>query len=202
MVALPQGKAMALLPELRDPAKCEAAFGKILTAIENKEAILLDYPMVETLDRNRAVSENIVEQRYPTEFTPSMWAETMADAASAAAKKAAPEKTDYSALPTAFETRNIGTTMEVEPAVSEKGDSITMQLAPQRVELLRFDSFYAKHADGKQDKYDQPQFTTSKATTTVTVRSGEHRLIGVHKLVKLEGFIELFILQAVATPVK
>ena len=39
-------------------------------------------------------------------------------------------------------------------------------------------------------------------TTTVTVRSGEHRLIAVHKLAKPENFIELFILQAVVTPVK
>jgi hypothetical protein len=201
MVAMPQEKAMALLPELRDPARCEAAFTKILAGIENKSILLMAYPMVETLDGIRAVSENITELRYPTEYQAPQIPKSLDWKIPTKEEKEA-EVNAKNAIPTSFETRNIGSTLEVEPVVSEKGDRITLQFAPQRTELLGYDSFDTVKVLGKLVKVDQPRFATSKITTNITVRSGEHRLIAVHKLVKPENFIELFIAQAVATPVK
>ena len=106
-------------------------------------------------------------------------------------------------MPTAFETRNMGVTLEVEPKVSKTGDIITLNLVPQRVDLFGLDFFDAGTApNGKKVQLSQPQFLTTKDTTTISVKSGEHLLIGVHPLVKPAHYIEVFIVQAIATPIK
>ena len=201
MVAMPQDMAMDLLPELRDPTKCEAAFTKILAAIKDKKATLMGYPMVETISGNRTVSEASTEQRYPTEFEAPCFSKAAIEAAKETKEKT-PEAIANEALPTAFETRNLGATLEVQLVFAANGDYLELQVNTQRTELLGFDTFYSTKVKDTVSKLDQPRFFTSKTNTNITVRSGEHRLIAVHKLVKPEGFIELFILQATATPVK
>src|SRR4051812_42382917 len=63
MVALPQDKALALLPDLRDPARIESAVAQIFAAIDRKEATLMGYPIVQTKDDERGVAETIIEKR-------------------------------------------------------------------------------------------------------------------------------------------
>lgn len=201
MVAIPQDMALDFLPELRDPARCEAAFTKILAAIKDKKAILMGYPMVETRSGTRATTETNTEQKYPTEFESPCFPNPAIEAARETKKKT-PADIANEALPTAFETRNLGALLEVEPVTSSSGGYIDLQATPQRTELLGFDTFYSTKVKDTVSKLDQPRFFVAKTTTTVTVRSGEHRLIGVHKLVKPEGYIELFILQAATTPTK
>ena len=70
MVAMPQEKALALLPDLRAPEKIETAMVAVFTALEHKEALLMGYPEVITVDGQRGTSETILEKRYPTEFNP------------------------------------------------------------------------------------------------------------------------------------
>jgi hypothetical protein len=201
MVAMPQDRAMALLPDLRTPDKIAGSVKEILGAIERKEATLLGWPVVCTLDGQRAVTETILEQRYPVEFdspfvsgsesTASKTPETIVG-------KPAPE-----AVPTSFETRNTGATLEVDAAVYSNGELITLSLAPQRVALLDFKSFgTARTQAGHEGKIDQPLFFTTKTTTTVTVRNGQYFFLGIHKLTQPENQIELHILQATATPIK
>jgi hypothetical protein len=198
MVAMPQEKLLPLLPDLKDPNKSEGAVTKLLAAIERKEAILTGYPTLHVLDGDRETSETIAEKRYPTEFEPPTNSQP----------KGAPEPVDpgkaveESPLPTAFETRNLGVSLEVEARVVGRGKSIRLFLYPQRTGLLGFDSYDAvRTASGKVVKVDQPNFFTLKSSTTLTVASGQYELVGVHVLTKPENYLEVFIVQAVATPV-
>jgi hypothetical protein len=68
MVSVPQAKALALLPDLRDPQKLPAAQAKLLEMIEHQEATLIDWPELTAFTNQRGVTENIVELRYPIEF--------------------------------------------------------------------------------------------------------------------------------------
>ena len=200
MVAMPQEKALALLPDLRDPAKIESAVAQILTAIDRKEAMLMGYPVVQTMDGGRGVTESIVEQRYPTEF---VFPNTPQGAGQGEAPPAAAAAISEPTTPAAFETRNVGVTLEVEPHVSSDGDWIRVDVVPQRVVLLGFDSYDAvKTASGKAVKADQPQFATTKTTASLRLRNGQRCLLAVHKLPRPENQIELFIIQAFATPTK
>lgn len=200
MVAMPQDKLLPLLPDLRDPGKIDGAVTQLLAAVQRKEAILTGYPVVHATDGKRSVSDTFTEKRYPTEFEPP------APQSNGAA--APPPAVDATAIneipmPRSYETRNSGVTLEVEPHVSNRGESMSLDVTVQRVELLGFDSYDAtRTASGKILKIDQPLFFTTRANTTVTAQNGQHILIGVHMLPKPENHMEVFILQATATPIK
>lgn len=197
MVAMPQEKALALLPDLQSPKKIEAAFTEILKAIERKEATLTGYPFVYTVDGQRAVAETMQEKRYPTEFDlPQATRNTAATQTSAPASL---EK----AVPTTFETRNLGVTLEVEPVVSPSGETIQLSVVPQRVMLLGFDKYDAvKAQSGELTKVDQPLFASMRTTSSLVLKNGQRSLLAVHKLFQPADQLELFIIQAVATPTK
>ena len=196
MVVLPQDRALALLPDLQsgDDAKVEAAAAKIQEMIARKEATLHGWPTVTTLSGQRAVAETIEEKRYPTEFNPP-------DGAAPAPKPDEPRSD--SAMPTAFETRNVGVTLEVEPVVLDDGKRIQVNLVPQRVQLLGFDTYDGVVTQGgKSVKIEQPLFFTTKITTSLIVQNGQRMLLDVHMVPKPERTMEFFLLRASATSVK
>ena len=199
MVAMPQEKALPLLPDLSDPAKIDAAVTQILNAIGRKEATLTGYPVVQTLDGERSVSETALEEKYPTEYEPPGQPGLVNNAP---ARDSGTEISTYP-MPLAFEVRNVGATLEVEPTGSANGDWISLKVVPQRVELLGFDTYEGGKTDnGAVMKVEQPKFFTTKVTTSLKIRNGQRCLIGVHKLVQPENNIEFFIIRAIAIPIK
>jgi hypothetical protein len=191
MVDLPQDKALALLPDLRDPGKIDGAVTQIIDAINHNQAKLIGYPAVQTLDGQRAVSETVIEKRYPTEFQPLVPPPPKPGGPQGA--PAGPPPSD-AAIPTAFETRNVGVTVEVEPHVLQNGDWIRISIVPQRVIFEGFDAYTFAT--------EQPRFFTAKMTTTLTLRNGQRNLLAFHKLPDPGNLVELFILQAWDAPVK
>ncbi|HEY5894497.1 MAG TPA: hypothetical protein VIT91_14845, partial [Chthoniobacterales bacterium] len=177
--------------------KTDGAVTQLLAAVQRKEAVLTGYLVVNTIDGVRGISETFVEKRYPTEFDPPQNSEAKGSPAPDA------NPVNDVPLPGTYETRAVEVTLEVEPHVSSGGDSIRVDVAPQRVELLGFDSYNAtKTASGKILKVDQPRFFVSKTNATVTVQSGQHTLLAVHLLPKPENYMEVFVLRATATPIK
>jgi hypothetical protein len=201
MIAMPQAMFLKHLPDLHDPSKIDDAVDQLLGATQRKEAIITGYPTVSLLDGDRSVTETILEKRYPTEF------ELPPPNSPKGGTSAPPPGPDSllissNGIPTSFETRNTGVTLEVEAKVESGGESIMLNLVPQRVDLLSFDVYESvKTVSGKITKVDQPQFLVSKTTTRVVVKNGQRTLIGVHSLPKPENYMEVFILQAVASPV-
>jgi beta-lactamase regulating signal transducer with metallopeptidase domain len=169
---------------------------KVLTEAEGKElstAIstaagtqILSTPRVVTRSGQRAVIEIIRECRYPGEWD-SAW----------------DEKTKKQIWkPKAFETRNTGVTLEVEPKV-EADETIALNMAPQIVEFLGFKDIDTGKAVPTEDKEKSlesgstsrmeqvlkpmpaygsseypawravPIFSTRKVTVSPIVRSGE-----------------------------
>jgi hypothetical protein len=196
MVAMPQEKMLPMIPDLRDPKKIDGAVDQLLAAVQNKEAILIGYPIVVTVDGERTVSESIVEERYPTEFDPGM-ADSISNPhpSPTPAISGSDRLINDSPVPTAFETRNAGVTLEAEPHVIDHGDSIRVDLVPQHVALLDFTTY-------RKFKIDQPLFSSAKDTTGLIVRNGQNTLIGIHLVTKPENYMEVHILQATATPIK
>ncbi len=85
---------------------------------KTKGVDLLSAPRVTTKSGQRAVIEIIREFRYPTEWKPD-------------------EEKKGTWLPTVFETRNVGVTLEVEPTLGE-GKVLDLLLTPQVVEHLGY----------------------------------------------------------------
>jgi len=158
----------------------------------------MGYPVVQTLDGQRAVAETTLEKRYPTEFEPPS-----APQNSGGQPLPAESPTPAVPLPNAFETRNVGVTLEVEPHVLQNGKWIRLELAPMHVSLIGFDSYdVVKMINGNKLKIDQPLFFTTKTNATVTLRNGQRNLLAVHKLVQPDDQLELFIVQAWAESIK
>jgi hypothetical protein len=204
MVSIPQEKALPLIPQLRNPAKIEAAHATILEMIVRKEAHLIDWPEVTSHSGSRAVSETVLEQRFPSEFEQPQEPQTLGAPSKepSPAEKAMRDLRNLGVIvPTAFETRNTGGTLEVEASVSSDFSAVSMQIVPQAVELLGMQNFSAgKNEKGEPLTVPQPLFRTHKVNCDLTLRSGERRLIYTGKPLQSEGSIVFFILGAKVIP--
>ncbi len=202
IVSLPESRALELLPELRsdDPQKVNGAVTNIQQMLSAKEATLIGWPEVVCLDGVRSVMETIDEKRYPSDFSFPVAADN---------ETASPDKPDTqpgaadTPAPSAFETRNVGITLEAEPQVLDDGRRLLLSVVPQHVRLLGFIPYGGEAGtDSQPGLIDQPEFAVTKATTTLSIRNDQRVLLGMHKLDPEKDSVELFILHAVATKVE
>jgi hypothetical protein len=205
MVSLPQDKALALLPALRDPERVSDAQAILLRMIGQKEATLIDWPEVTLHSGGRATCETFLEERYPTEFDQPTEAQTLS---AFTKKKRTPAEEALRFLrlaglliPVTYETRNTGVTLEVEALVAKDNHSVTLQLSSQYIWLGKMSRFETTTADvGKPAFVQQPVFHTRKTSPHLTMRNGERRLIYVGSPMEPGGKMELFILGATILP--
>jgi len=175
-------------------------FQMLIRALNQKKGVdLLSAPSVTTKSGQRAVIEIIREFRYPTEFTPPVVPQSLNLSAGAL-----PVITPTT--PTAFETRNTGVTLEVEPVVGPDGQTIDLNLVPQVVEFEGFVNYGSPIYGSQQvggvplldalgniigliggttqqvlltaNTINQPIFSTRKVTTSVSVWDGQTVVIG------------------------
>ncbi len=216
IVSMPEEKFLTLLPDLLDKEKIEKAVPDLLDAVKRKEMILEGFPVVTTKSGQRAVVETVKEVRYateewPTDNTPATDTNSGTDQSGSASPSPSPAATpapSASPLPTPaaeidFETRNAGVTLEVEPTLSADKEFIDLNLASQHVQFLGFTNpldagkqTELLKEDAKKTDMSQPLFHTMKDTTSVTLRNGQHLLLGVHKSPQPEGYVEIFIVHA------
>ncbi len=214
VVSMPEELALPLVSDLRNPRRSEGAFKDVQKLIAEKRAILIGWPILTTKSGQRAVVEQVDEFRYATEYDPPGKTvttesptpqDTPADAVDPAATTEAkpaeppPVKTTTTGIsnggPTAFETRNVGVTFEVEPVISADGEMIEMNFVPQHVRFLKWEAASLETTPGEKVTVQQPRFVTNKVTTSITFRNGERKLIGLFKAIEPAGHVELFILR-------
>jgi hypothetical protein len=196
MVSMPLEKGLPLLPNLRDTGSIEGAFSQIQKMIAAGEATLVGWPEVVTKSGQRAATEDIQEVRYATEFDPQP-TPTPSNGAEKTAPKPAEPPHGGAPVPTAFETRNTGATLEVEPVIGPDGKTIDVNLAPSYVRLLEM-AVVAKgrDANGHDWKIEQPRFYAAKTTTSLTLLSGQHVLLAEFRGPEGSDQIQFFILKA------
>ncbi len=120
-------------------------FQLVIRALNQKKGVdLLSAPRVTTKSGQRAVIEIIREFRYPTEFDPPQIPQTFGNTGGGISLTGAGTQSSTGSFPvtpttpTAFETRNTGVTLEVEPVVGPDGYTIDLNLVPQVVEFEGF----------------------------------------------------------------
>src|SRR5438874_1692709 len=175
-------------------------FQVVIRALNQKKGIdLLSAPRVTTKSGQRAVIEIVREFRYPTQFTaPQVPSITGGGSGTGTVSVSVVTPT----TPTAFETRNTGVTLEVEPVVGPDGVTIDLNLVPQVVEFEGFIN-YGSPIFGIQppatslnpitgvtslltspsvllteNVINQPIFSTRKVTTSVSVYDGSTVVLG------------------------
>lgn len=193
MVVLPQKAAWPLIPDLSDDDKIEAAWTKVQQMIERDEATLVANLAIRGEAGVKMVAQSVEEVRYATEFTPPQLPERIPKEKPLEFLKNWPH---VGITPTAFETRNVGATLELKATVSNDGQWISMEVQPAHVRLLRFVKIEAGILpSGERLSVEQPYFSSLRNTLTMHVRAGQRVLLGMHKIPTEENNLELFFLR-------
>ena len=127
--------------------------------------------------------ENISEYIYPTEYAHRNRAEPVPQApktdntdgakTAAAPAKPAPPESPAPALPDAFETRNTGFTLEIEPTIGGNDKIIDLRFAPDIVTMVE----RVKWGQGASEA-EMPVFESQRLTTALSTRSGVPIFVG------------------------
>jgi hypothetical protein len=118
----------------------------------------------------KATVETICEEIYPTEYDPPGFVpETIPQT---------PPPTPRPPLtcPVAYETRNTGATLEIEPTVDEIGQLIDLRFIPEIVDVSRLETIMKYTDEWGNASYRQPIFETLRSNTTVTLVNGKFEL--------------------------
>ncbi len=172
----------------------DPAFQLVIRALDQKKGVdLLSSPRVTTRSGQRAVIEIIREFPYPTAFEPPQIPQTFGATSdgqviSGGGSGAFPVTPT---TPTAFETRNTGVTLEVEPVVGPDGYTIDLNLVPQVVEFEGFINYgspiqtsvtnilgFGTPVVLTENVINQPVFSTRKVTTSVSIWDGQTVVLG------------------------
>lgn len=137
----------------------QSLYSKLLELIAKKAAKQEQLTVIKTLSGTKATAESISEKIYPTEYMPP----TSAD------EKEQPN-TAAQPVATAFETRNTGTTIEVELTLSEDGQTVELHMVPETVSLAAQDDF------GQGVK--MPNFESQRFNSSLTLKTGKPTLVG------------------------
>jgi general secretion pathway protein D len=173
-------------------------FQVVIRALNQKKGVdLLSAPRVTTKSGQRAVIEIIREFRYPTEFDPPQIPQTFGNNTGGTVIIPGTTQAQTNSFPvtpttpTAFETRNTGVTLEVEPVVGPDGYTIDLNLVPQVVEFEGFINYGSPIQSSTTNALgvsvtnvitpnviNQPIFSTRKVTTSVSVFDGSTVMLG------------------------
>jgi general secretion pathway protein D len=181
-------------------------FQVVVRALNQKKGIdLLSAPRVTTKSGQRAIIEIVREFRYPTQFQPPQIPQTVGSVRTGDTVAGdilplgnASNVPVTPTTPTAFETRNTGVMLEVEPVVGPDGVTIDLNLVPQVVEFEGFINYgspilspsttFLNTLTGglitspqnvvTPNVINQPIFSTRKVTTSVSIWDGQTVVLG------------------------
>jgi general secretion pathway protein D len=173
-------------------------FQVVIRALNQKKGVdLMSAPKVTTKSGRKAIVRVAREFPYPTEFSPP---EPPPPTTGGNGSVITPPNGTFvsqgvvtPSTPTAFETRNLGVTLEVEPIIGPDGYTIDLNLSP---EVVEFDGFinYGSPINGPiinplnptvvatavltPNVINQPIFSTRKVTTSVSIWDGQTVALG------------------------
>ncbi len=145
-------------------------FQVIIRALDQKKGVdLMSAPKVTTKSGNKAVIKVVRNFPYPTEFNPPEPPEPATTTTSSLVFDVGfiSQGTVTPATPTAFETRDLGVTLEVEPVVGPDNYTIDLNLAPEVVEFDGFINYGSPILGPTYNALSVPQITTSVLTPNV-----------------------------------
>jgi general secretion pathway protein D len=192
----PTNGASAVAPAISAVAGVftDPQFQIVMRGLNQKKGVdLLSSPKVTTKSGQRAVIEIIREFRYPTEFTPPQIPQTFGNTGGLLGGSSSSGSFPVTpTTPTAFETRNTGVTLEVEPVIGPDGYTIDLNLVPQVVEFEGFINYGSPITSSVTNPItgvstqnvitpnviNQPIFSTRKVTTSVSVFDGSTVVLG------------------------
>lgn len=165
-------------------------FQMILHALnQSGDANLVSAPKVTTLNNQRAQIQMVEEFIYPGEFevtpptvkglTQSTYTTTGSTTQYTQTIVNTKIVTPGIAVPTSFETRDIGVILNVTPSVGADRKTITLTLIPEISEFIDWIDYGVKQGEGwNAIPIKKPIFQTRSVTTSVVINDGETVVLG------------------------
>jgi len=153
--------------------------------VVRKEAKVIETQLTTGSNGQKATTESVAELIYPTEYEPPELpcgqSPTLAGNPPAAAQAGIREGAGPSAvIPTAFDTRNCGSTLETESVASADGKSVTVSLTPELVWHTGNTSWLdLKDALGNGSKVEMPGFYSLRFKTQLSCVNGRYLMAAV-----------------------
>jgi len=170
-------------------------FQVMIRALDQKKGVdLLSAPSVMARSGQRAKIEVIREFIYPTEYDPPEIPNQFGGSVALGGGGGTSTGGGFPvtpATPTAFETRNTGVTLEVDPVLGADEFTIDLNLAPEVVEFDGFINYGSPILTSSvnalglvqpvvvtENRIEMPIFNTRKVTTQVTIWDGQTVALG------------------------
>ncbi len=150
---------------------------RVTKLIKAQKAKIIESQMLIARSGEKATSESIYEYIYPTEYEPAELPNEIHIHNKDGDTKIPSKEIATGPTPTAFETRNVGSTLEVEPTIGENNHFVDIRLNPEivyHVENIKWATWKDKH--GEADIM-MPIFYSLRVTTSATVVSGQPCLL-------------------------
>lgn len=163
--------------------------------VKKGDAKVLETMMVVARSGEKATSEGISEFIYPTEYEPP----ELPSEVDLPDKDGGLSPEDIKALwalrtpatPTSFETRNLGSTLEVGPNIGERGRIIDLMLSPEIVWHAGNTVWVeTKDALGNVSKIEMPRMYKLSVRTAITCIDGQYNLVAVLSPKDQEGITD------------
>lgn len=165
---------------LRDPKGDSTALRMEVHELAKKgKAEILETAICLCRSGQKATTESIEEKIYPTEYEPAEIATGIEIHGNVDSKSLGQLVTPPT--PTAFETRNVGTTLEIEAIIGADNKTIDLRLAPEIVidtGVVKWQT--VKDSNGVENHIQMPLFYSMRMSTGLTLRDGEFRFAGLH----------------------
>ena len=163
---------------------------------QKKGTDLMTAPSVTAKSGQKATIEIIREFIYPTEYEPPQIPQTMSTPSTTSLLGTSSSSGSSSfpvtpATPTAFETRNTGVTLEIEPTIGENDFVIDLRFVPEIVEFEGFVNYGSPIQTTSTDalgnpvtnvltenRIEMPVFSTRRVSTQLTIYDGYTVAVG------------------------
>ncbi len=201
-MTMAQDVAVPLIRKFRSakPEEKSAAAAEVDALLAKGTAKLVGWPMITTHSGAKARDEAVQEFYYATKFDAGQNALFVSDGEGQLRQEPPPNiKADHEPLPAAFETKEIGVKMEVEPLVDADGKKVSVTLDAEHTRLQSIDKITVVREQVTEKKtekvtVEQPRISIMKVRTELTMESGEQRLVGIFKVSGEGNEVELFVL--------
>lgn len=147
--------------------------------VEKKEASVFETMMLIARSSQKATTESIHEFLYPTEYEPASGAPDAGGKTTSPTTPSIPQNI-FPAVPTAFEPRNLGSTLEIEPTLDASGQLIDLRFVPEIV-WHTGNTSWLKGKDSLGNDFDMwmPDMYVVRLSTSLCCSNGKYHLAGI-----------------------
>ena len=164
---------------------------QVAQLVKDGKAAIVETMLCTARSGQKATTESIEEIIYPTEYEPAVLpADTEPDEKDKddAAKPDDARRTSASGpTPTAFETRNVGSTLEIEPTLSEDARIIDLRFIPEIVYHVGNTIWAEWKGEHGNSPIQMPTFYTLRLNTAVTLADGQPMLVATQSPKNKDG---------------